>query len=125
MHLTRVVDGRDDAVARTSERARTVDDLLQYCGEVEARADPQGGRAERRDAIPERLEFTVSLFGTVHWRIRAEWDRRRRAWATVQERRPKPGAQGNRVTLPGSGGTVKAQIIFNKTRYIHEVMSRL
>ena len=46
-----LVDGGDGAEARAGQRLRALDDLAEHRLEVEASADPQARRAERRDAL--------------------------------------------------------------------------
>ena len=53
----RLVDGGDGAEARAGQRLRALDDLAEHRLKVEARADPEARRAERRDAIAQRLVF--------------------------------------------------------------------
>ena len=56
----RLVDGGDGAEARAGQRLRALDDLAEHRLKVEARADPEARRAERRDAIAQRLVFFAS-----------------------------------------------------------------
>ena len=64
-HLAPLVDGGDDAVARGGQCAGAVDRLLEHGGDVEARADAQDCRAERRDPLAQRLDVAPRFGGFV------------------------------------------------------------
>ena len=54
--LTRVVDGRDEAVAGTGQGPGRLDDFLKDGAEIEACVDPLEGPAERREALLQRVD---------------------------------------------------------------------
>ena len=66
LDLPGLADGRDQSVAGADQRAGAVDDLLQDGVEVEAGADAHAGRAQPRDALPQRLVLAKEIFGTLH-----------------------------------------------------------
>ena len=60
LHLSRLVDGGDHAVAGAGERTGAVNDLLQDGGQVETRVDAQdrgAERAQRLDLLPRFSGF--------------------------------------------------------------------
>ena len=79
----RLVDGGDGAEARAGQRLRALDDLAEHGLEVEARADPQARRAERRDALAQRRDLAARLVRSAH------------------RRRPAPA--GGRISVQGPG----------------------
>ena len=67
----RLVDGGDGAEARAGQRLRALDDLAEHRLEVEARADPEARRAERRDALAQRRDLAVAVVRSAHRRTPA------------------------------------------------------
>ena len=61
LRTTRLVDGRDHAVAGAGQSPGAVDHLLQDGVEVEARIDALDGRAQRGDALLQRLDPSLQL----------------------------------------------------------------
>ena len=68
-----VVEGGDAAVPGPGQGAAALDDLAQDGVEVEAGADAEDGRAQPRDAVPQRLVLPPQVLGTV--RRVARWYR--------------------------------------------------
>ena len=66
LERARPVDGGDHAVARAGQRPGAVDRLAQHGVEVEAGADAQDRRAERRDALAQRRVLAFQPVASVH-----------------------------------------------------------
>ena len=68
----RLVDGDDDPVAGAGQPAGAVDDLGEHGVEVERRADAQDGRAQRGDALAQRLVLPPQAAGIGQGSLLAE-----------------------------------------------------
>ena len=95
----RLVDGGDGAEARAGQRPGALDDLAEHGLEVEARADPQARRAERRDALAQRRDLAAQFVRSAH----------RRAPAGGRISVPGPGP-GTGPTGPGRFGGQRGEI---------------
>ena len=62
----RLVDGGDGAEAGAGQRPGALEDLAEHRLEVEARADPQARRAERRDALAQGRDLAAQFVGNAH-----------------------------------------------------------
>ena len=62
----RLVDGRDDAVARAGQRPGAVEDFAQHGLEVEARGDVTDGRAQPRDALVQGRDLAPGVVELGH-----------------------------------------------------------
>ena len=89
----RLVDGGDGAEAGAGQRPGALDHLAEHRLEVEARADPQARRAERRDALAQGRDLAAQFVGNAH----------RRAPAGGRIGVPGPGAGSAR---PGRFGEI-------------------
>ena len=97
----RLVDGGDGAEARAGQRLRALDDLAEHRLEVEARADPQARRAERRDALAQRRDLAAQFVRSAH----------RRAPAGGRIGVPGPGAGSARPgRFRGQSGEISVEL---------------
>ena len=97
----RLVDGGDGAEARAGQRPGALDHLAEHRLEVEARADAEARRAERRDALAQRRDLAAQFIRGAH----------RRAPAGGRIGVPGPGAgSGAGSARPGRFGGQRGEI---------------
>ena len=87
LRLARLVDRRDEAVARAGQRACGIDDLAQDRAHVEARADAQDGGVQAGAALPQDLDFPRLLVALIHRSSLATSPRARTRFALGRRRR--------------------------------------